>query len=163
MQESLYEFLRTQESLRGVAIEVVREFNVNSDKPKPVDIRIQWKEANRTALIEVKWIGAVKSTMATRIRREEGVRAANPGYFQLKGYYDEARSDLPTAIIKSHLVVIDGRRRNLADDAVAISFVDGMHFQNKDDLEIDEDKKYYESVPGFELPIRMFAAPICGR
>lgn len=161
MQESLYEFLRVQESLRGISIEVVREFNVNSDQPKPVDIRIQWKEANRTALIEVKWLGAVKSTVAAGVRREESVRGANAGYTQLKGYYDEARADLPTAIIKCHLVVIDGRRRNLSDDATRISTADGMYYHQRNDLEIDNDKRYYESVPGFEKPIKMFAAPVC--
>lgn len=160
MQESLHDYLRTQDSLRGISMEVLREVNVNVNQPKPVDIRVQWKEANRLALIEIKWIGAVKSTKEDAAIRRLGNPRVNEGYSQLKGYYDSAKQDLPNTIIKPHLVVLDGRRNNLADDATTISYADGMHFQNIE-VVIDADKKYYESIPGFELPIRMFAAPKC--
>lgn len=159
MQESLYDYLRI--CLRGISMETSREFNVSTAtaKPKPVDLKIQWKEANRTALIEIKWVGAVKNINTKKVRYNDTERAANPGYVQLKGYYDAALGDMPNTILKAHLVVIDGRRNNLGEDAVTISHVDGMYYKDKD-LVIDEANKYYESNPGFEKPVRMFVAPI---
>lgn len=160
MQESLFEFLRVQDSLRGISMENLREFNVNPGQPKPIDIRIQWKEANRVALIEMKWIGAVKSSATGKTTSNNSPRQATPGYIQLKGYYDSALRDLPNTIIKSHLVVIDGRRNNVKGTTTTISYANGMHFKDAP-LEIDEANRYYESIPGFEFPIKMFAAPIC--
>ncbi len=159
MQESLYEFLSTYLTLRGISIEVLREFNVDSDKPKPVDIRIHWREANRVALIEIKWMGTVRKDDGT-ISYSHGNPRANSGIAQVKGYFDSAHEDMPTTIIKSYLVVIDGRRNNLTDAATTISYADGMHYKDVD-IDIDDDKKFHESIPGIEKPIKMFAAPIC--
>lgn len=159
MQESLYEFLNTYLTLRGISIEVLREFNVDSDKPKPVDLRIHWREANRVALIEIKWLGTVKKDDGT-ISYTHGNPRANSGITQVKGYFDSAHGDMPTTIIKSYLVVIDGRRNNLTDGTATISHGDGMHFKDIE-IAIDGDKKFHESIPGFEKPIRMFATPIC--
>ena len=159
MQESLHEYLRSQDSLRGISMETNREFNVGSDKPKPVDIRMQWREANRFALIEIKWIGSSKTTVSNKINRHGDPRV-NSGYLQLKGYYDAAKRDHPTAIVKSILVVIDGRRNNITDSTTSIGYADGMYYQDKD-VVVDLETRYYESIPGFEIPVRMFAAPIC--
>jgi len=158
MQEALYEYLRI--ALRGISIETSREYNVNPDQPKPVDLKIQWKEANRTALVEVKWIGAVKSAVTGKTRYNDSEKAANPGYVQLKGYYDSALSDTPNTIIKAHLVVIDGRRNNLTEDATTINYADGMFFKDKD-IVIEDVNQYYKSLSAFEKPFRMFASPIC--
>ncbi len=159
IQKSLHEFLDTIYSLRGVSIEVLREFNVEGEKPKPVDIRIQWKEANRVALIEMKWLGTVKGPDG-KIAYSYDDRRVNAGMVQLKGYYDSALKDMPTTIIKPFLVVIDGRRKNLTETTTTISYADGMFYRNVD-LVIDADKKFHESIIGFEPPIRMFSAPNC--
>ena len=159
IQKSLHEFLDTFLSLRGISIEVSREFNVGSEKPKPVDIKIQWKEANRVALIEMKWLGTLKGQDG-KIAYNHGNRKANAGMIQLKGYYDSALRDMPTTIIKPFLVVIDGRRKNLDETTKTISYADGMFYKDVD-LEIDDDNKFYESIIGFEPPIRMFSAPNC--
>lgn len=159
IQKSLHEFLTIFLSLRGVSIEVLREFNVGGEKPKPVDIRIQWKEANRIALIEVKWLGTVKGSDG-KIAYNHDNSKANAGIIQLKGYYDSALRDMPATIIKPFLVVIDGRRKNLTETTTTISYADGMFYKDVD-LVIDDDKKFHESIIGFEPPIRMFSAPKC--
>lgn len=159
MQESLYEYLRI--SLRGISLEVNREFNVSTDtaKPKPIDLKIQWKEANRTALIETKWLGASKSEKTGKVTYNDSENGANAGYVQLKGYYDAALGDMSRSIIKAHLIVFDGRRNNLDENATTISNKDGMFFKDKE-LVFKEENKYYESISAFETPIRIFAAPI---
>ncbi|MBU1052543.1 MAG: hypothetical protein KKC46_01800 [Proteobacteria bacterium] len=160
MQLSLHEFLSTFFA-RGISMESSREYNVVGDlsKPKPVDIKIQWREANRTALIEIKFIGTVKKEADGEIYTHGDPRA-NQGIAQLKEYFDTASSDAPTTILKSYLVVIDGRRNNLTPDKTTINTADGMCYKDID-IVINEDKKFHESILGFEKPIRMFAEPVC--
>ena len=60
---NLLNSLKTIKCNRFVLISTIDVYdNINGDftKPKPVDIRINWREANRTALIEIKFIGTVK-------------------------------------------------------------------------------------------------------
>ncbi len=160
MQLSLHEFLSTCFA-RGIFMESSREYNVSGDldRPKPVDIKIHWREANRTALIEMKFVGTVKKHSDDEIYKH-GNPKANSGITQLKGYHDAASSDTPATIIKSYLVVIDGRRDNLTADKTTITTADGMHYKDVD-ITIDTDKRFHETIPGFEKPIRMFAEPIC--
>lgn len=160
MQLSLHEFMSTYFA-RGITMESSREYNLVGDfsKPKPVDIKINWREANRTALIELKFIGTVKKDSDGEIYTHSDPRA-NKGITQLKGYHDAVSSDTPTTIIKSFLVVIDGRRNNLTKTQTTICVADGMHFKNVDIL-IDGDKNFHQSIQGFEKPIRMFTEPIC--
>ncbi|HSZ85729.1 MAG TPA: hypothetical protein VK787_06840 [Puia sp.] len=160
MQISLHEFLTTY-LIRGITIESSREYNSLGDfsRPKPVDIRINWREANRTALIEIKFIGTVKKESDGKIYSHSDSRA-NEGINQLKGYHHAISSDSPTTIIKSYLVVIDGRRNNLVEAQVSINLENGMHFKEID-IVIDNDKKFYETIKGFERPLRMFSEPIC--
>lgn len=160
MQLSLHEFLSTFFA-RGISMEPLREYNTlgNFSKPKPVDIKITWREANRTALIEMKFMGTVKKDSDGAIYTHDNPRA-NSGITQLKGYHDMASSDTPTTIIKSYLVVIDGRRNNLTANKTTISVVDGMRYKNVE-VVIDADKRFHETIAGFEKPIRMFVEPIC--
>lgn len=153
MQLSLKEYLSS--SLRGV--DVVREYTLGASKP--VDVRVYWKEANRAALIELKWLGQSKRAngdLSTAYANGRG----NDGLVQLKEYMDMANQDTPTCITKGYLVIIDGRRRGVATNPVTISVDDGMYYSDKE-IEFDSDKKYYESMTGFEKPIRMFATPVC--
>ncbi len=154
MQESLSEFLHN--SIRGV--DVVREYNL--DASKPVDVRVYWREANRAALIELKWLGKSLdkdgglSTGYTNAR-------ANDGMTQIKEYLDLENSDSPMVITKGYLVVIDGRRKRVNNHKISqISLNHGMAYQNKE-LDIADDKKYWENYGNIEKPKRMFAEPIC--
>lgn len=160
MQESLYEFLDSNFT-RGISMESSREFNIVGDysKPKPVDVKVVWRESNRAALIEVKFMGAVKKESDGEIYNLSDPRA-NKGITQLKGYHDSVKSDLPTTIIKSYLVVIDGRRNNLSAAQTTINTTDGMYFRDTE-IVIDDDKKFHETIQGFEKPIRMFVEPLC--
>ncbi len=160
MQLSLHEFLDSH-FVRGIKMESSREYNIVGDfkKPKPVDIKIHWREANRTAIIEVKLVGTIKKDSDAEIY-DYKIAKVHKGLVQLKEYFDSARQDSPTTILKAFLIVIDGRRNNLIKDAVTVNTKDGMHFKDKE-LKIKEDKKYYNSIVGFEKPIRMFSCPIC--
>jgi hypothetical protein len=159
MQESLAVYLSTVLS-RGIKLETIREYNIVADysKPKPVDVKITWREANRVAIIEIKFLGMVKpNSGGTSYTHDD--RRANDGLSQVKEYHDKILSDVPTTMIKSHLLVIDGRRNNLTASQTVISYVDGMHYKDID-IRVDDDKRYFDSVPGFERPIKVFAAPI---
>lgn len=160
MQLSLHDFLSAY-FIRGISMESSREYNIVGDysKPKPVDIKINWREANRTAILEVKFMGSVKKDSDGGVYNLADARA-NYGITQLKGYHDTLSTDLPTTIIKSYLIVIDGRRNNLSANQTTINSTDGMFYENVD-IVIDTDKMFHMSVQGFEKPIRMFVEPIC--
>lgn len=154
MQISLKEFLSSR--IRG--INVVREYNLNASKP--VDIRVFWKEANRAALIEIKWMGqSVKEDETIGTSYSNG--RANDGMSQIKEYIDYDNSDSPDIITKGYLVVIDCRRRNISSEIKhSIDREDGLYYENKE-LDIQDEKKYWETHPNIEKPLRMFAEPIC--
>lgn len=154
MQISLKEFLSSR--IRGV--NVVREYNLNASKP--VDIRVFWKEANRAALIEIKWMGqSVKEDETIGTSYSNG--RANNGMSQIKEYIDYDNSDSPDIITKGYLVVIDCRRRNISSEIKhSINREDGLYYENKE-LDIQDEKKYWETHPNIEKPLRMFAEPIC--
>lgn len=160
MQLSLHDFLSVRMS-KGIDFESSREFNINADyrKPKPVDIKLTWREANRTALIEIKFIGTVKKQADGEIYSHPDSRA-NEGIVQLKDYHDKMSTDQPRSIIKSFLVVIDGRRKGVKAHTTTINVEDGMHFRDTE-ISIDADKAYHTTIKGFEKPIKMFAEPIC--
>ncbi|WP_353662627.1 hypothetical protein [Hydrogenimonas sp. SS33] len=154
MQISLKEFLSSR--IRG--INVVREYNLNASKP--VDIRVFWKEANRAALIEIKWMGqSVKEEETIGTSYSNG--RANDGMSQIKEYIDYDNSDSPDIITKGYLVVIDCRRRNISLEIKhSINREDGLYYENKK-LDIQDDRKYWETYTNIEKPFRMFAEPIC--
>jgi hypothetical protein len=158
IQVSLENFLKDSPNFRGIDLEVNREFNVDPNHPKPVDFRVTWLEANRMALIEVKWVGdSISADNTLKSRRDARV---NEGLLQLKGYWDSARRDYPNKLMKAFLVVIDGRRRGVTKDSVEVSFANGFHYQ-KQEFKIQADRRYFEEIVGFEKPVRMFAEPIC--
>lgn len=152
MQKSLREFLDS--SLRGV--DVVREYNLGASKP--VDVRVYWKEANRAALIELKWLGQSKTAIGLSTAYANG--RGNDGLDQIKEYMDLENQDTPTCITKGYLVVIDGRRRGVARNPLTINVSDGMYYMNKEII-YATNKNFYGIMTGFENPIRMFTEPIC--
>lgn len=160
MQLSLAEFLSTYLA-RGISMETSREHNLVGDSkgPKPVDIKMHWRDANRTALIEIKFMGTIKKESDGEIYDYKDEKA-NKGLGQLKNYLDLAHQDSPKTIIKSYLVVIDGRRHNVTQHMTSISTSDGMHYKDID-IVVEEKNKFHETIEGFEKPMRMFAAPKC--
>lgn len=153
MQLSLKEFLSS--ALRGV--EIVREYNLGASKP--VDIRVKWTEANKAALIELKWIG--KSISSSNMTTSHSDSRANAGVKQLKEYLDLDNTDTPNIISKAYLVVIDARRNNTLDyTQTNINISDGFFYETIE-IRFNDDNKYFEYMKDFEHPIRMFAKPIC--
>ena len=154
MQISLHEFLKNR--IRGV--DVRREFNLNASKP--VDLRVFWREANRAALIELKWLGQSLNNDG-EIGTEYTNSRANDGMKQIKEYIDLNNGDGPTVISKGYLVVIDARRKNISKNKIdVISKTNGFHYASEE-LNIDKDNQYWLSFPNIEKPIRMFVEPVC--
>ena len=155
MQESLRSCLRAR--LRGANI-IVREYNLGGRKP--VDIRVFWNEANRDALLELKWLGqSVKGKDELTTQYTNG--RANDGMKQIKEYVDLANGDSPSVITKGYLIIIDARRKGTASAIkTEISRSDGMHFSNTE-LDIKEKYKFWIKNPEIEKPRRMFVEPIC--
>ncbi|NPA44191.1 MAG: hypothetical protein GXO49_01520 [Chlorobi bacterium] len=154
MQKSLSEYLKNR--VRG--INVNREYNLGASKP--VDLRVFWREANRAALIEMKWLGQSLKENG-EIGTSYSNNRANEGMAQIKKYIDINNADNPITITKGYLVVIDGRRKGISRRKVnSISRSDGFYYRNKE-LNINDDKKYWETYPNIEKPIRMFVEPIC--
>lgn len=154
MQLSLSEFLKSR--IRG--INTTREYPLGASKP--VDIRVYWREANRAALIEVKWLGQslkedkTLGTSYSNSRAKDGVK-------QIKEYIDLEKRDTPVIITKGFLIVIDGRRRNINSSIVnSISHEDGFYYSCQE-LTIEESLHYWKTHPNIEKPIRMFVEPIC--
>jgi hypothetical protein len=152
MQQSLSEFLSS--TLRGV--EVVREYNLNASKP--VDVRVKWIEANKSALIELKWLGKSKNRNG-EITAEHTDCRADKGAKQLKEYLDMDDTDTPNVISKAYLVVIDGRRKNTTAKTTAINSEEGLYYENRE-INFSDKHKYFESSKRFTKPIRMFTKPI---
>ena len=159
MQESLKNFIDDIRIFKGVfgQYENDREHTLGAERP--VDLIVRWEKSNRIALIEIKWLGKSKNEDG-KITSIHTNSRANEGYQQLKEYYDLAKRDYPSKIIKCYLVVIDGRRWQTNESTNSISHTNGMHYKNIE-LEMDEDKKYWEIYPDIEKPIRMFVEPIC--
>ncbi|MCP4176392.1 MAG: hypothetical protein GY756_01340, partial [bacterium] len=152
--KSIKEYLGSR--IRGVKI--VREYNLGASKP--VDVRVYWREANRAALIELKWMGqSLKKNGDLGLKYSNS--KSNDGMKQIKEYIDLERGDTPSIITKGYLVVIDGRRKNISTNKVnSISRENGYYYANKD-LKINSDKKYWETHPNITKVRRMFVEPIC--
>jgi hypothetical protein len=159
MQNSLKNFIDDIRIFKGEIgqYENDREHTLGSERP--IDLFIKWEKSNRIALIEIKWLGKSKNDEG-RITSTHTNSRANEGYRQLKEYYELAKRDYPTKIIKCYLVVIDARRWQTNEATTSISYSDGMHYTDKE-LDIDSDKQYWETYPDIEKPIRMFVEPIC--
>lgn len=151
MQQSLKDFLSS--ALRGV--EVIREYPLGATKP--VDIRVKWTEANKSALIELKWLG--KSKRDNNITANHSDERADNGSKQLKEYLDMDNTDTPNIISKAYLVVIDGRREGTNKNTATIDAKNGLFYENQE-IEFSDEHRYYERMKNFARPIRMFAKPI---
>lgn len=155
LQESLHNFLKIR--LRGIRL-VLRELNLVDGTGRPVDVAVYWGEANRMAIIEIKWLGKSKHPNGTISTTYSNSRV-NEGLLQLKGYFDTAGNNMPTTIIQAYLVMIDGRRRNTNAATTSVNRDDGFHYEGEL-LTIADDRQYFNDHLGFQTPIRMFAIPI---
>lgn len=151
MRNSLLHYLKSR--VRG-GVEVRPEQIV--DSTHPVDIKVTWFLSNRIALIEIKWLG--KSRNRSRITSQHSQARALRGAKQLADYLDKNKVQAPIHKTRGYLVVIDGRRAKLAKRTKHLDTAAGMKYAT---LEITYNPKHHESRDDFEIPIRMFAEPVC--
>lgn len=151
MRDSLTQFLKI--CLRG-DIEVRPEQVV--DESHPADIKVTWFMSNRLAFIEIKWLGAAKTSASTLTRYTDG--RARRGARQLADYLDRNAVQAPKHEARGYLVVLDGRRAKVKPSTRKISKENGFKYENK---EIVYSPKYDEIRSDFEMPMRMFMEPIC--
>ncbi|KUJ71541.1 hypothetical protein [Thiomicrospira sp. WB1] len=140
MRDSLTQFLKNVFTRRAV---VHPEQNV--DDSHPVDIKVTFKNTNRTAILEVKWLGDSISNSGKKIKYRDA--RAKEGAKQLNDYLDKISSHEPQNETRGYLIVFDARRKD----------EDLFFYQNK---EIEYDPKYDEIRPDFDEPLRFFIEPI---
>jgi len=153
MHLSLKEYLSS--TLRGV--EVSPEFNFKTKKQ--VDIRVKWGIANRSAHIEIKWLGVSLDEKNRKISTPNTKVRAIAGAKQLKEYLDFAASDSPGIITKGYLIIIDGRRKGINKQIIKIISEENGLFYESDEIIYPDN--YSETIHNFQPPLRMFARPIC--
>jgi hypothetical protein len=148
MRRSLQQFL----SNRIRDVDVLPEQNVS--ETKPIDVKVMWNLTRSEALIEIKWLG--KSRSDGKVIGHFDQRARD-GAKQLAEYLDMYRTLNPHVSVKGYLVIIDGRRYGMKDDATSVSRENGMYYEKR---EIEFDPKFHELREDFQPPVRMFAEPI---
>jgi hypothetical protein len=151
MRTSLTQFLKI--CLRG-DVETRPEQIVN--ETRPVDIKVTWFMSNRLALIEIKWLGAAKTSATKLTRYSEGRALA--GAKQLADYLDGNAVQVPTHETRGYLVVLDGRRAKLKPSTTRITQDNGLKYENR---EITYNPPYSQIRKDFAVPIRMFMEPVC--
>ncbi len=146
----LYSYLRHDD------IDLREEQNV--DDSHPVDIKIVWRMENRSAIIEVKWIGKSINLATRNITADYGDARARTGADQLAKYLESHRQEAAKEDTRGYLVVFDCRRKLLKPSATAVTKANGLHYQNRD---IKYNPKFHKTRQDFEEPIRMFLEPVC--
>jgi len=146
----LYAFLRHDE------IDLREEQNV--DDSHPVDIKVVWRMENRTAIIEVKWIGKSIDIKTRKITANYSDARARKGARQLAQYLEGHKQQASKEDTRGHLVVFDCRRKGLKPSATGVDTKKGLHFQSR---EIKFNPKFHKTRGDFDEPIRMFMEPVC--
>lgn len=146
----LYSFLRFDD------IDLREEQNV--DDSHPVDIKILWRMENRTAIIEVKWIGKSIRLETKKITATYGDARARTGAKQLAGYLEKHRQEAAKEDTRGYLVVFDCRRKRLETSATGIERAEGLYYK---DREIRYHPEFHKRRQDFEEPLRMFLEPVC--
>jgi hypothetical protein len=146
----LYSYLRHDD------IDLREEQNV--DDSHPVDIKIVWRMENRSAIIEVKWIGKSIDLTTRTITANYGDARARKGAKQLAKYLEDHRQQAAKEDTRGYLVVFDCRRKRVKETDTTVSKPDGFHFDKR---EIRFAPEYHKQRADFEEPIRMFLEPLC--
>lgn len=145
----LYSYLRHDD------IDLREEQNV--DDSHPVDIKILWRMENRTAIIEVKWVGKSIDVTTGKITATYADARARKGAKQLAEYLESHKQQAAKEDTRGYLVVFDCRRR-LKKSAITVNKAEGFHYQTR---EITYSPKFHETRTDFDEPIRMFLEPVC--
>jgi hypothetical protein len=154
LRRALHNFLYSY--LRFDDIDLREEQNV--DDSHPVDIKIVWRMENRTAIIEVKWIGKSIDLSNRRITASYGDARARKGAKQLAKYLEDHRQEAAKEDTRGYLVVFDCRRKKLNMSMTQIDKSNGLYYQTR---EIRYSPEFNKTRADFEAPIRMFLEPVC--
>jgi hypothetical protein len=146
----LYSFLRFDE------IDLREEQNV--DDSHPVDIKVVWKMENRTAIIEVKWMGKSIDLTTGTITADYGDARARRGAKQLAEYLEGHKQQAAKEDTRGYLIVFDCRRKGLKPSTTDVDTKKGLHYQSR---EINFHTKFHKTRKDFDEPIRMFMEPVC--
>ena len=146
----LYSYLRHDD------IDLREEQNV--DHSHPVDIKIVWRMENRSAIIEVKWLGKSIDLKSRKITQNYTDSRARKGAKQLAEYLEWHHQQAAKEDSRGYLVIFDCRRKRLKVSDTAVAKTDGFHYDKR---EISFLPKYHKQREDFEEPIRMFLEPVC--
>jgi len=123
-----------------------------------VDIKVVWKMENRTAIIEVKWIGKSFNLKTQKITASYADARAKQGAKQLAEYLEGHKQQASKEDTRGYLVVFDCRRKGLKPSTTEVDSVKGLYFQSR---EIEFNPKFHKTRKDFDEPIRMFMEPVC--
>ena len=127
------------------------------DESHPVDLRVIFTHTNRTALIEIKWLGDSADAAGGSHVIYRDARAKS-GAKQLADYLDWDKPRSTGNQVVGCLVVFDARRRGITPDTQSIDTVKGLHYRER---EIEYAQEVLDRKD-FAPPLRMFMEPVCG-
>jgi hypothetical protein len=153
LRKALHNYLYSY--LRHDDIDLREEQNV--DDSHPVDIKILWRMENRSAIIEVKWIGKSINLKTGKVTADYSDSRARDGARQLADYLEKHRQEAAKEDTRGYLVVFDCRRKLLKPGATSIGTANGLHYRER---EIVYKPKFYRTRQDFDAPIRMFLEPV---
>ncbi|MCX6993583.1 MAG: hypothetical protein NT011_10640 [Kiritimatiellaeota bacterium] len=145
----LYSFLRHDD------IDLREEQNV--DDSHPVDLKVVWRMENRSAIIEVKWVGKSIDLKTRKITGNYTDARARKGARQLAEYLEWNRQQAAKEDTRGYLVVFDCRRKHLKPTATAVAKAEGLHYRNR---EITYKPEFHKIRHDFEEPLRIFLEPV---
>jgi hypothetical protein len=153
MRRSLEAFLVA--SLREMrAIDIRPETPI--DESHPVDLRVIFTHTNRTAVIEIKWMGdSADAVGGSRVGYRDA--RAKAGAQQLADYLDADKPRSTGHVVVGYLVVYDARRRGITPDTTSIDLARGMHYEHREVTFQPE----ILARSDFAEPLRMFMEPRC--
>lgn len=128
----------------------------NQSETRPVDIEVTWWGTRRSAIIEIKWLGASGPADRSRFTSTHAEPRALEGLQQLAEYLDLRHGTTSGDSVIGYLYVFDARRKDLTATQDAVSREDGYFYQYSDPA-------YQESLiarPDMGTPYRCFIEPV---
>jgi hypothetical protein len=154
LRRALHNYLYSY--LRHDGIDLREEQNV--DDSHPVDLKIVWRMENRSAIVEVKWIGKSINLKTNKVTADYSDARARKGAKQLVDYLEKHRQEAAKEDTRGYLVVFDCRRKELKPKVTAVAKSDGFYYQNR---EVSYSPEFHKTRQDFDEPIRMFLEPVC--
>ena len=151
---------RSLEAFLVAALKESRAVDIRPEPPvdesHPVDIRVIFTHTNRTALIEIKWMGdSADADGGSHVVYRDA--RAKSGAKQLAEYLDWDRPRSTGHQVVGFLVVFDARRRRITPATESIDATNGLYYRER---EVDYAQEIVDRQD-FAPPMRMFMEPVC--